>query len=321
MTSFSDDDPVPDSIDRFKLLPTEVNEAFHEKLIDSLYDGVYFVDRERKILYWNKGAEQLTGYSASEVVGHFCFDNILMHVTANGCSLCLNGCPLDQTIMDGQRRESEVFLRHKLGHRVPISVRVAPVADSQGNIVGAVEVFTDISAKKHIERRVGELEELVFLDALTGVPNRRYIELGVRQAIQEVEQFDRKIGLLMVDVDHFKRVNDEHGHDIGDEALKAVCRILSHSLRSGDVLGRWGGEEFLIIVAGITPAKLRAFAERRRMLVAESAIPLPTGQLRVTVSLGATLMQRGDSDQSAIKRADQLMYQSKMDGRNRVTLG
>jgi diguanylate cyclase (GGDEF)-like protein len=198
---------------------------------------------------------------------------------------------------------------------------VAPVADSQGNIVGAVEVFTDISAKKHIERRVGELEELVFLDALTGVPNRRYIELGVRQAIQEVEQFDRKIGLLMVDVDHFKRVNDEHGHDIGDEALKAVCRILSHSLRSGDVLGRWGGEEFLIIVAGITPAKLRAFAERRRMLVAESAIPLPTGQLRVTVSLGATLMQRGDSDQSAIKRADQLMYQSKMDGRNRVTLG
>jgi diguanylate cyclase (GGDEF)-like protein len=136
-----------------------------------------------------------------------------------------------------------------------------------------------------------------------------------------VEQFDRKIGLLMVDVDHFKRVNDEHGHDIGDEALKAVCRTLSHSLRSGDVLGRWGGEEFLIIVAGITPARLRAFAERRRMLIAESAIPLPTGQLRVTISLGATLMQRGDSDQSAIKRADQLMYQSKMDGRNRVTLG
>jgi diguanylate cyclase (GGDEF)-like protein len=244
-----------------------------------------------------------------------------MHVTANGCSLCLNGCPLDRTIVDGQRRESEVFLRHKLGHRIPVSVRVAPVADSQGNIVGAVEVFSDISAQKHIERRVGELEELVFLDALTGVPNRRYIELGVRQAIQEVEQFDRKIGLLMVDVDHFKRVNDEHGHDIGDEALKAVCRTLSHSLRSGDVLGRWGGEEFLIIVAGITPARLRAFAERRRMLIAESAIPLPTGQLRVTISLGATLMQRGDSDQSAIKRADQLMYQSKMDGRNRVTLG
>ena len=312
---------MSDSTDHAKLLPVDVNLSFHERLLESLHDGVYFVDRERKILYWNKGAELLTGYSAAEVVGRSCFDNILMHVTAGGCSLCLNGCPLGKTIEDGQRRESEIFLRHKLGHRVPVSVRAAPLTDHQGKIIGAVEVFSDISAKKYIERRMGALEELVFLDPLTGVPNRRYIELKVQQALQEVEQFGRKIGLLMVDVDHFKQVNDEHGHDAGDEVLKAMCRTLLHSLRSGNVLGRWGGEEFLVILAGTTLEGLRASAERFRMLISETAVPAPKGELRITVSMGGTLMLRDDTDQSVIKRADELMYQSKMDGRNRVTLG
>jgi diguanylate cyclase (GGDEF)-like protein/PAS domain S-box-containing protein len=312
---------MPDSIDHSKLLPVDVNLGFHERLLESLHDGVYFVDRERKILYWNKGAELLTGYSASEVVGRSCFDNILMHVTAGGCALCLNGCPLGKTIEDGERREAEIFLRHKAGHRIPVSVRAAPITDNHGKIIGAVEVFSNISAKKSFERRVGELEDLVFLDPLTGVPNRRYIELKVKQALQEVEQFERKIGLMMLDVDHFKRINDEHGHEIGDKALKAMCRTLLHSLRAGNSLGRWGGEEFLMIVAGTNERSLLAAAERFRMLVAESAIPLPEGELRITVSVGATLMLRDDTDQSVIRRADELMYKSKMDGRNRVTLG
>jgi len=125
----------------------------------------------------------------------------------------------------------------------------------------------------------------------------------------------------MLDVDHFKRINDEHGHEIGDKALKAMCRTLLHSLRAGNSLGRWGGEEFLMIVAGTNERSLLAAAERFRMLVAESAIPLPEGELRITVSVGATLMLRDDTDQSVIRRADELMYKSKMDGRNRVTLG
>lgn len=295
----------------FQQISEHADPSFHRRVLDSLYDGVYFVDRDRRILYWNKGAELITGYSASEVVGRCCADNILMHVTESGNSVCVDGCPLAKTMMDGARRESEIFLRHKLGHRVPVSVRVAPIAANDGKIMGAVEVFTDVSAKKHIEKRVGELESLVYLDALTGVPNRRYIELKVRQAIQEVEQFQRCIGLLMIDVDNFKNVNDEHGHNVGDEVLKRVCNTLNYSLRSGDVLGRWGGEEFLIIATDIGQERLEAFAERCRMLVAESVLPLHGGALRVTISVGATPIRKSDSDQKAIQRADELMYRSK----------
>ena len=250
-----------------------------------------------------------------------CSDNLLMHVDEKGCALCLTGCALASTIVDGQRRESEMYLRHKLGHRVPVVVRVAPITDSAGCIIGAVEIFSDVTAKKNIERRVGELENLAYRDALTGVPNRHYVELKVRQAIQEVEQFGRNIGLLMIDVDHFKEVNDKYGHEIGDDALRAVCKTLTSNLRLGDTVGRWGGEEFLIVNADVTLSALGAFAERCRMLIAESAIPVGNERLRLTVSLGATLMKAGDSEQSAIKRADELMYRSKTSGRNQVTLG
>ena len=148
--------------------------SFHKKLLDSLFDGVYFVDTERQITYWNQGAENLTGYSASESVGRSCFDNFLAHVDGKGCALCTGGCPLSKTIEDGERREAEVFLRHKLGHRVPVCVRVAPIRSECGKILGAVEVFSDVTAKEQAERRVRELESMAFLDSLTSLPNRRY---------------------------------------------------------------------------------------------------------------------------------------------------
>jgi len=145
---------------------------FHEELLDGLYEGVCFVDRELRIQYWNHNAELLTGYSASEAVGRHCFDNSLMHANEGEGVLCLKH-PLASKIVDGKRREAEIHLRHKLGHCVSVSIRVAPVVDSAGLVVGAVVVVSDPAAKKNIERRVSELEDLAFRDALTGVPNRR----------------------------------------------------------------------------------------------------------------------------------------------------
>jgi PAS domain S-box-containing protein len=121
--------------------------SLHDRPPDGFYDGVYFVDRERRITYWSKSAEQLTGYPASEAVGRHCFDNFLMHVDSQGCPLCLSGCPLTVTIADGKRRETEMFLRHKLGHRIPVFVRVAPALSEAGRFVGASAVFSNLPAK------------------------------------------------------------------------------------------------------------------------------------------------------------------------------
>jgi len=285
-------------------------------LLDSLYDGVYFVDTYRKITYWNKGAERLTGYTAQEAVGRHCFDNFLVHMDDGGSLLCLAGCALRHTIADGQEREAHVSLRHKQGHRVPISVRVSPIRDEQGSITGAVEIFSDNSAARELKKRAGELEALAYSDGLTGIANRRYIDLKVQQALQEVDLFGRRYGLILIDVDDFKEINDAHGHAVGDGVLKAICETLQRCLRQCDVLGRWGGDEFVVIARDVTLESLELMVQRCRQMLAETAIPAAGHHVKPTVSLGSVLLEKGESSTSAFVRADQLLYADKCAGKS-----
>jgi len=138
-----------------------IDDSLYKRLLDSLYDGVYFVDRERRITYWNRAAERLTGYAAEEVVGRSCSDNLLVHVDDAGRQLCLCGCPLWATMADHVPREADVHLRHKRGHRVPVSVRAMPITGDDGEVLGAVEVFHDNSAKREAQRRTEQLQQLM----------------------------------------------------------------------------------------------------------------------------------------------------------------
>jgi diguanylate cyclase (GGDEF)-like protein/PAS domain S-box-containing protein len=303
--------------------PGEGDALFYKDLVENLYDGVYFVDPNRRITFWNRGAERLSGYSSAEVVGKSCFDNLLSHVDGTGCPLCIMGCPLKWTMEDGEPREAEIYLRHKLGHRVPVSVRVAPIKDSRGLTVGAVEIFTDISEKKRIERRAGELEGLAYLDPLTGLANRRFTELKVRQALEDLKQFDRGVGLIMIDLDEFKQVNDRFGHQAGDFLLQAISRTLQSCMRPTDLVGRWGGEEFVVLATNMMASlvELQKIAERCRILIARNSVLFDNQRLSTTASIGATLLRADDTGESALVRADKLMYSGKTSGRNRISLG
>jgi diguanylate cyclase (GGDEF)-like protein/PAS domain S-box-containing protein len=292
----------------------------YEKILDGMYDGVYFVDRTRRITYWNKSAERLTGYAASEAVGHQCFSNFLEHVSEDGRALCLDGCPLQATLKDGQRREAHIYLKHKAGYRVPVQVRVAPITSESGRIIGAVEIFSCAVAKAQTERRVRELETLAFRDGLTGLANRHFIEVKLEQALQDQREFGRLFGILMIDIDHFKEVNDHYGHDAGDSVLKTVSRTLALTLRHADVAGRWGGEEFMVLLADLDPAVLSGIAERCRKLIGASVVKVQGSPVHVTVSIGATLIRDGEDPLAAIKRADELLYRSKSQGRNQTTV-
>lgn len=305
-------------------LPEELGPAekarFFESLLENLSEGVYFVDKERGISCWNRAAERLTGYSKQEVVGRACFDNILNHVDEAGHCVCVDGCPLQDAMEDGKPREAELYLRHKQGHRVPISIRATPIRNSEGEIVGAVEVFSDASAKRRVERRAGELEILAYRDPLTGVANRRYTEMRLQQLIQDVREFGRGVGLIVMDLDNFKTVNDTWGHQTGDGVLCEISKTLVASLRPADIVGRWGGEEFLVILLDANTALLQKVAQRCRVMIEASRFPLFDRWIRVTASLGATLISPADSLQSLIARADSLMYKSKSAGRNAITL-
>ena len=217
-------------------------------------------------------------------------------------------------------RDADVFLHHADGHRVPVSVRAAPIRNHAGEIVGAVESFTDNSSMLAALKRVEELQQEASLDALTQVGNRRYTEARLYATFAEFEHHQFPFGILFVDVDHFKRVNDTYGHDIGDHALCMVAKTLARNLRTFDFVGRWGGEEFLVLIMNVDGPKLAQVAEKLRVLIENSRFVAENQEIRVTVSMGATVAQKGDTIEKLVKRADRMLYASKQDGRNRVTM-
>jgi diguanylate cyclase (GGDEF)-like protein/PAS domain S-box-containing protein len=299
----------------------KLDDSLFKEIIDNLFDGVYYVDPDRTILYWNKGAERLTGYSSREMVGTRCWDNLLMHVNSKGTGLCRNDCPLNKSIQSGSQSDESVYLHHKDGHRVPVQVQVTPVRNSQGSIIGAIEVFRDNSEKINALEMIEEIQRKVFIDPLTSLANRRYVETGLTTRFEELTRYGWQFGIIMMDIDHFKSVNDRYGHDVGDKMLQMVSRTLLNSSRSSDIVGRWGGEEFVAVLSNITALRLRTGAERYRMLVERSSLPTETGPIHLTISAGVTLALTDDTPATIIKRADKLMYESKAHGRNFVTSG
>jgi diguanylate cyclase (GGDEF)-like protein/PAS domain S-box-containing protein len=301
------------------MMPMKITLDFYKNLLDNLHDGVYIVNRNREIVYWNKGAERLTGYAGHDVIGSHCWDNILMHVDDQGNQLCLTGCPLVKVMSSGSPEMAEVFLSHKDGHRVPVQVRATPFINGKGKIVGAVEIFSDNTSKITAMQQVQELQAKVFLDPLTGLANRRYVEMNLQGKYDEMLRYGWLFGVVMMDIDNFKDLNDRYGHDCGDEALKVIARTLIHSSRSIDIVGRWGGDEFIAVISNTNAMKIQATAERYRSMVEHSGLPLDGAMLRLSVSAGATVAIPGESLKTVIKRADSLLYASKAAGRNRVT--
>ena len=296
-------------------------EQFYKEVLDHIHDGVYLVDQQRRIKYWNRAAEELSGYAASEVLGSCCSDNILVHTDDKGMQLCLTACPLAATMADGQSRQAAVYLRHKAGHRVPVTIKVAPLLNGRGELVGAVETFSDDSFHHSMTARISELEQLSLIDPLTGAGNRRYADMTLATRFNELRRYGWPFGILLCDIDNFKSVNDQYGHQVGDEVLRMVARDIAGGMRSPDSLFfRWGGEEFLLIVAHVDHQQLYAVAERIRLLVTKSAIPLNQERLGVTISLGATLAAPADGPEQMVRRADELLYLSKNAGKNRTTI-
>jgi len=295
---------------------------FYKDIIDNLYDGVYFVDRDRVINYWNKGAERITGYAAAQAVGRSCRDNLLNHVTASGVQLCQNHCPLAGVMEDGREREVEVFLHHADGHRLPVVVRAVALRDETGKIIGAIETFSNNTSAINTRRELREMYQVAMTDPLTCIGNRRHLEGRLRAVIAEFQNSVSLAGLLSMDVDHFKQFNDTYGHNTGDHVLRMVAQTMRHALRATDTAGRWGGEEFIAILHDVQDeADLRSAAEKVRALVEQSRLDIDGQGLTVTISIGGTLLRAEDTAESLVDRADRLMYRSKEAGRNRVTIG
>jgi diguanylate cyclase (GGDEF)-like protein len=172
--------------------------------------------------------------------------------------------------------------------------------------------------RNELREKNAQLEQLSTGDALTGLSNRRFADQFLEREIERARRHGHPFSILLADVDHFKQVNDVHGHGVGDAALRHVAGVLAQRTRTTDACARWGGEEFLMGLVHVPAEGALTLAERQRASVAAAPLPLPGGALELTISIGIATFVAGDTPESLVAAADRALYQAKRAGRNRV---
>ncbi|MEC9482130.1 MAG: diguanylate cyclase [Halomonas sp.] len=262
-------------------------------------------DAEMRIEKVNRAFTEITGYAAEEVLG------LTPRLFKSGRHDKAFYAELWDTLLSTGHWQGEVWNKNKRGAIYPVWQSITAVHDEQGKVRNYVSVFHNITERKQIEQ---ELEEQATLDHLTGTHNRRAFDRAIRQAIENCERRGGTFSLLIFDVDHFKSVNDRHGHDAGDDLLKALTGMVRQCLRQTDLLSRWGGEEFTILLSDTPISGAVQLAERIRQRVEKACF----SGISITISVGLTQYRSGDGSDTMILRADDALYQAKRTGRNRV---
>jgi diguanylate cyclase (GGDEF)-like protein/PAS domain S-box-containing protein len=292
---------------------------FLKTVLEQTNDGIYYVNKDRRILFWNKGAERITGYQASEVIGRLCYDGVMCHIDDNGRRTCQGDCPLDVAISGrGEHRQRRLYLKSKEGRRVPVDVVGTPVHDEKGELVGALEIFRDATAYEETERSNQVITKLASTDSLTGLFNRRQIEIELELEVKRSRRLGLPISVLYGDVDYFKIVNDTLGHGGGDQVLMGVAQALQKGLRPYDRLARIGGDEFLIVLPETTVELAAEIAERLRRSIETHEYRGLSLTKPATMSFGVAELAKDESPEALVARADQALYKAKKSGRNGV---
>lgn len=289
-------------------------------MLESLYDGFQIVDADQRVIAWNLGLEKLTGLTSHDRLGKAWSPELLQYADRDGKRLAEIDCPIYQAAQQGAPVTTSAQVPRPDGRMLQVELQAIPLIDERGHWHGTVEIvrdFTRSGGKRPQEFR--ELQLAASRDALTSVANRGELETQLTSMVKQYnDQGTQPCSLIFLDADHFKSVNDTYGHTVGDKVLIELAHLLQHETYSGEVVGRYGGEEFVILCPGTDLEAAERRAERLRAAVSRLKIP-GTPQLHVTASFGVTEIEQGDSVESVLRRADKALYTSKAEGRNRST--
>lgn len=302
--------------------------AFAVSLMQHLVVPTFVLDGQGQVVIWNKACERLTGITAQTVLGtrnHWqaFYDHprpCLADLVAQGRLAELDALYAVHNDPDGQTFgvKAENWCRMpQLGRELYLAIDVGPIFDQNGQLMAVVETLRDMTTEK---RATTELERLATRDGLTGLANRHHFDQMLEREWARARRDREHLGLIMVDVDHFKRYNDRLGHLAGDACLRSVARLLEGALvRPGDMVARYGGEEFVVFLPDTDIQGVETVAQRLQRALVLAHLPHPQNTVgHVTVSMGLAALQPGDPSTPAhlIQLADQALYEAKGAGRN-----
>jgi diguanylate cyclase (GGDEF)-like protein/PAS domain S-box-containing protein len=284
----------------------ERESRFANAVINSLPGMFYLLDCEGRCHRWNRNLETVTGYSGEEIAAMRPIDYFAE----------ADREPIEEAVAEAfacGEVTIEADLVTKAGRVIPhlwTGFRVE--LDGEAYMAG---VGIDISERRALE---AELTRQATTDPLTAIPNRLHFEHHLEREIAQSERHDRPLSLIMVDLDHFKEVNDRNGHEVGDTVLQQAVAVVRPLLRGGDLVARWGGEEFMVLAAETDRAGATDLAERLR--AALEAHPFPGDGGGLTASFGVAQYAPGETQGALLRRVDAALYRAKQGGRNRVVV-
>jgi diguanylate cyclase (GGDEF)-like protein/PAS domain S-box-containing protein len=271
--------------------------------------GVIEWNTDFRVATWNPSAEAIFGYSAAEVIGESAYS--LVHGTEDSERMAAMWMELMQS--RGSTRVS-MTNRTKRGEIIHTEWYNTPLVDGEDCIIGIASLVQDVTERLNTERTI---HYMAHHDALTGLPNRRLMQDRLNQAILSARREQKHVGLLFIDLDRFKLVNDTLGHETGDYVLRDIARRLSKVVREGDTVSREGGDEFVIVLPNLAKPEAAQVVANKVLIEMARPIEVSGHELTVTASIGIAHYPNDATDvQQLLKHADSAMYQAKDSGRN-----
>jgi diguanylate cyclase (GGDEF)-like protein/PAS domain S-box-containing protein len=293
-----------------KLAAEAINRA---QLLDLAHDAIIVREpAESRVTYWNQGAEELYGYGAEQARGQITHD--LLATIFPQSREAVEAALLEHGRWDGELRHAR-----RDGGRIVVASRQALQRDERGEPIAILEVNSDITERKRFEAQLAHLADH---DPLTGLPNRRRLDAELARHAYEVQRYGNDAALLVLDLDHFKYINDALGHTAGDELIVSVAGILRGRLRASDTLARLGGDEFAVLLPRAGSKEALSVAAELLANVREHAVTWSGDQARrTTTSIGIALFGvDGATGEEVLASADLAMYDAKEAGRDRVAV-
>ena len=277
------------------------------KVVEQIDDSVLVTDKEGTITYANKAFYDQTGYTKDDVLGS------TPRVLKSGKYDNAFYKKLWETILRGDIYKGTFINKKKNGDIFYEKKTITPLKDDQNNLVGFVSSGKDVTLETMMHQ---EMENLASTDKLTGIYNRHKFEELFSLEAERTRRFASPLSLILLDIDHFKSVNDTYGHDVGDDVLKHLTSTIKSNIRQIDIFARWGGEEFLILSPGTNLTEVKIFAEKLRLAIEKTSFPRVNN---ITASIGLSEFEVNDTFSDLFKRADKALYFAKNNGRNQVS--
>ncbi len=290
---------------------------FESRLIDTMHDGVVFVDGQLQVFVWNTGTERMTGVAAQAARGRVWTPDLLEMRDVGGRKIADDDCPVARAIRSGVQSIQRMSIQGRQGKEIAIDLHAVPVCASDGAVHGASILLHDASPEASLEERCQALHDQATKDPLTQVANRAEFDRMHALFIEAHLESGLPCSLIITDIDHFKFINDNFGHQAGDEVLVSFAGLLKRMCRAGDLVARYGGEEFVVLCADCNNAAAARRAEHMRKKLAELSHASLSNR-NITASFGATELQPGDTPETMLRRSDRALLQAKDQGRNQV---